>query len=89
MNIPAIHSSIWYKPIPGHSPRFDPKKFRESMKLNRSTVVFLSLTLLLKFNPNTDDPLKFDVVSSWTSAEVLTKFDKFALILTNLKNYTF
>ena len=46
-NIPKIHSNIWYSPRPGHSPRFDPKKLRESMKLNLSTEVFLTLTSLL------------------------------------------
>ena len=33
-NIWTIHSSNWNNPRPGHSPRLDPKKFRDSMKLN-------------------------------------------------------
>ena len=42
--IPAIHSSIWWRPSPGHRPRLDPKKLRESMKLNWSTEVFFTRT---------------------------------------------
>ena len=70
-NIPTIHSSIWKTPRPGHSPMLDPKKLRESMKLNLSTEVFLTLTLSLNFNPNAEDPLKFEFVSSCTEAAVL------------------
>ena len=46
--IPTNHWSIWSSPRPGHRPRLDPKKLRESMKLNWSTVVFLTLTSLSK-----------------------------------------
>ena len=46
--IPTSHSSIWCSPRPGHSPRFDPKKLRESRKLNLSTEVFLTRTSLSK-----------------------------------------
>ena len=42
--IPTNHWSIWSSPRPGHRPRLDPKKLRESMKLNWSTEVFLTRT---------------------------------------------
>ena len=45
---PRTQSIIWWSPRPGHSPRFDPKKLRESMKLNWSTEVFLTRTSLSK-----------------------------------------
>ena len=41
----TIHSNIWNNPRPGHSPRFEPRKFRDSEKLNWSNVVFLISTL--------------------------------------------
>ena len=38
------NSNIWYRPRPGHSPRFDPRKFKNVMKLNLSTdTVFTSM----------------------------------------------
>ena len=49
---PAHHSSIWYRPRPGHSPRFDPRKLSEPMKLNWSTEVFLTLTFSLNARLN-------------------------------------
>ena len=51
-NTPTIPSIIWYSPRPGHSPRFDPKKLRESMKLNLSTEVFFTLTSSLNIKLN-------------------------------------
>ena len=69
-NIPTIHSSIWYSPRPGHSPRFDPKKLRESMKLNLSTEVFLTLTSSLNIKLNITPP-HLVVVPSSTVATVL------------------
>ena len=38
-------SNNWYSPRPGHSPRFDPRKLRDSMKRNLSTVILVSLTV--------------------------------------------
>ena len=70
-NIPMIHSSIWYSPRPGHSPRFDPKKLRESMKLNLSTEVFFTLTSSLNRKLNTKCPSHLLVVPSSTVATVL------------------
>ena len=70
-NIPTIHSSIWYSPRPGHSPRFDPKKLRESMKLNLSTEVFFTLTSSLNRKLNTKCPSHLLVVPSSTVATVL------------------
>ena len=72
-NIPTIHSSNWNNPKPGHSPRFDPKKLRESMKLNLSTEVFLTLTSSLNFKLNTRFPFHLVVVPSSTVATVLTQ----------------
>ena len=69
-NIPTIHSNIWYSPRPGHSPRFDPKKLRESMKLNLSTEVFFTLTSSLKEKRNRKPPDLVTVPSS-TVATVL------------------
>ena len=43
--IPTRHSCIWC------SPRFDPKKLRETRKLNLSTEVFLTRTSLSKAKP--------------------------------------
>ena len=70
MNIPPNHSSIWYSPSPGQSPRLDPKKFRESMKLNLSTEVFLTLTKSLNIKLN-KLPLYSVVIFSATWAVVL------------------
>ena len=47
--IPINHSSTWYSPRPGHRPRFDPKKFRDLVKLNWSTEILFTLTELSKF----------------------------------------
>ena len=47
-NISTNHWSIWCSPRPGHRPRLDPKKLRETMKLNWSKEVFLTLTSLSK-----------------------------------------
>ena len=46
----TIQYRTWYRPSPGHSPRFDPKKLRDSMKLNWSTETLLTLTLWSKCN---------------------------------------
>ena len=72
-NIPTIHSNIWYSPRPGHSPRFDPKKLRESMKLNLSTEVFFTLTSWLNIKLNIKFPFNLVVVPSFTVATVLTQ----------------
>ena len=69
-NIPTIHSSIWNMPRPGHSPRFDPKKLRESKKLNLSTEVTFTLTSSLKIKLNIN-PLHLVVVPFSTVATVL------------------
>ena len=69
--IPTIHSSIWWSPRPGHRPRFDPRKLRESMKLNWSTVVFLTLTSLSKLKLTVVLPVKdMDVIFFLTVAVV-------------------
>ena len=72
-NIPTIHSIIWNNPRPGHSPRFDPKKLRESMKLNLSTEVFFTLTSSLNIKLNIDSPSHSVIVPSSTVATVLTQ----------------
>ena len=41
-------SNNWNSPMPGHNPRFDPRKLRDSMKSNLSTVTFLMFTWLGK-----------------------------------------
>ena len=40
--IKTAPSIIWNNPIPGHNPRFDPRKLRDSMKLNWSTVMLVT-----------------------------------------------
>ena len=69
--IPTNHSIIWWSPRPGHRPRFDPRKLRESMKLNWSTVVFLTLTSLSKLKLTVVLPVKdMDVIFFLTVAVV-------------------
>ena len=69
--IPTNHWSIWSSPRPGHRPRLDPKKLRESMKLNWSTVVFLTLTSLSKLKLTVVLPVKdMDVIFFLTVAVV-------------------
>ena len=41
-------SNNWKSPMPGHNPRLDPRKLRDSMKSNLSTVTFLMFTWLGK-----------------------------------------
>ena len=48
VSILMTHSSIWYRPSPGHRPRLDPRKFRDSKKLNWSTEVLVTLTFSSK-----------------------------------------
>ena len=69
--IPTNHWSIWSSPRPGHRPRFDPRKLRESMKLNWSMEVFLTLTLLSKLKLTSVLPVKdMDVIFFLTVAVV-------------------
>ena len=71
MMIATIHSSIWYNPRPGHSPRFDPKKLRESRKLNLSTEVFFTLTSSLNIKLNMEWPWKLVDAPASTVTSVL------------------
>ena len=70
---PTVQSNIWYSPSPGHSRRFDPKKLRESMKLNLSTEVFFTLTSWLNIKLKNNHPLNLVAVPSSTVATVLTQ----------------
>ena len=70
-SIPTMDSRIWNSPSPGHRPRLDPKKLRESMKLNLSTDVFLSLTSVLNIRLNLECQGPLPTVPSSTVATVL------------------
>ena len=52
----TIHSNIWNAPIPVHSPRLEPRKLRDSWKLNWSNVVFLISTLSENVKLKNDSP---------------------------------
>ena len=70
----TIHSNIWNNPMPGQSPRFDPRKLRDSERLNLSNVVFLISILSenAKLKQNSSE-LIFSVAPSTTFNVVLVQ----------------